>query len=301
MTGLIEYTPAQIQLIKRTVAADTNDNEFDLFFEACKSYGLDPFRKQIHAVVYSKDNASKRKMTIMVSRDGLRVIAARCGDYRPASEKAEFEYDEKLKGPLNPKGIVSVTVKLWKRDQSGEWFPVVGEAEWDEFAPIKDEWAWDQTAHKRLPTGKKELDSSGQWATMPKVMIAKCAESQALRAGWPEQFGGIYVEEEIERAKVDASATQQMAEYEEAMRIDRIGGSDIITMSFAGPKLENVPSGQVYDRAMEFLSDSSAEEVYRWRVSNEEPLRQFWARNPSDAHALKKEVEKRSADFTDAA
>ena len=93
------------------------------FPEACRSHGLDPFRKQIHAVVYSKDNPDKRKMTIIVSRDGLRVLAHRCRDYRPASEPAQVSYDKGAVGPTNPKGIVSATVKLWKQDNRGEWFP----------------------------------------------------------------------------------------------------------------------------------------------------------------------------------
>ena len=109
--ALSGFTAAQIKTIKNTVAKDTNADEFDLFMEACRSYRLDPFRKQIHAVVYSKNSPDKRKMSIIVSRDGQRVIASRCKDYRPAEEPPFFEYDEALKGsPTNPKGIVSATV-----------------------------------------------------------------------------------------------------------------------------------------------------------------------------------------------
>lgn len=188
------FNAAQLRTIKQTVAKDTNPTEFDLFMEACRSYGLDPFRKQIFAVVYAKDKPDKRKMSIIVSRDGQRVIASRCKDYRPASDPAAIIYDQELKGPLNPKGILSVTVKLWKQDNKGEWYPVIGEAYWDEFAPITDEWG-ENDQGKWARTGKKALDSSGQWAKMPVVMITKCAESQALRAGWPEQFGNVYSEE----------------------------------------------------------------------------------------------------------
>ena len=159
------FNAAQLRTIKHTVAADTNDLEFDLFLEACRSYGLDPFRKQIHAVVYNKDKADKRKMSIIVSRDGLRVLAQRCKDYRPASDPARIAYDEASRGPTNPKGIVSATVTLWKQDNRGEWFPVIGEAYWDEFAPVTDEWAWDQAQNRRAPTGKKTVE--GNWARMP--------------------------------------------------------------------------------------------------------------------------------------
>ena len=44
---------------------------------------------------------------------------------------------------LSLDGIVSATVTLWKQDNRGDWYQVIGEAYWDEFAPIKDEWAED--------------------------------------------------------------------------------------------------------------------------------------------------------------
>ena len=54
MGNIADYTGAQLMTIKRTVASDTNDMEFDLFMEAARSYGLDPFRRQISAIVFSK-------------------------------------------------------------------------------------------------------------------------------------------------------------------------------------------------------------------------------------------------------
>ena len=68
----INYTGKQMELIKRTVAADCNNTEFDLFLEVARRIGLDPFRKQIYAVVYSKDKPDKRKMSIITGIDGYR-------------------------------------------------------------------------------------------------------------------------------------------------------------------------------------------------------------------------------------
>ena len=79
-------TPRQIPLVKSTVAKDCNDGEFSLFMEVASAKGLDPFLGQIIPMVFNKGNAEKRKMTIIVSRDGQRVVAQRCGEYRPASK-----------------------------------------------------------------------------------------------------------------------------------------------------------------------------------------------------------------------
>lgn len=291
MADLITFNPAQLRVIKTTVAKDTNDTEFNLFLEACRSYGLDPFRKQIHAVVYSKDNPDKRKMTIIVSRDGLRVLAHRCRDYRPASEPAQVAYDKDAVGPTNPKGIVSATVKLWKQDNRGEWYPVIGEAYWDEFAPVADEWAFDQEERKRKPTGRKVLDASGNWAKMPIVMITKCAESQALRAGWPETFGNIYAEEEMDRVAANVTASEALAEVERAEREARTGGRGILMVFDDAMKLEKVPLGSVADRVLAFVSEADPTEVHKFRIRNEDALREFWAASPSDALELKKAFE----------
>lgn len=298
MGALIALKPQQIELIRRTVASDCNDSEFDLFMEAAKSYGLDPFRKQVIPLVFSKGNAEKRRMSIVVSRDGLRVIAQRCADYRPASEKAEIEYDENLKGPTNPKGIVSATVRLWKQDKRGDWFPVVGEAYWDEFAPVADEWAYSQEEGKRRPTGNKVLDASGNWARMPIVMITKCAESQALRAGWPDQFGGLYAEEEMDQALAKDMTASQIVEHEAQDRRMRLAGAkDAITFSFDGTKLENVPLGRIADKCAEFIGESDPEQAYQWSLRNAEPLREFWARAPADALEVKKLLEPKIREF----
>ena len=289
------YNAAQLRTIRQTVARDANDTEFDLFMEACRSYRLDPFRKQIVTVIFNKNNAEKRQQSIIVSRDGLRVLAQRCGDYRPASEPAAFVYDEALRGPCNPLGIVSCTVRLWKQDKRDDWFPVVGEAYWDEFAPVKDEWAYDREQNKRVPTGQKALDASGNWAKMPRVMIQKCAESQALRAGWPDQFGNIYSEEEMDRLHAEASAAEVLHEHERKEREARIGGPGVLMVFDDTAQLQKVPMGQVMDRCMEFLRSASPEEAHKFRVRNEAPLREFWSHNPSDALELKKAIEAKEA------
>lgn len=291
------YTGAQIALIRQTVAKDCNEQEFNLFFEACRAYGLDPFRKQISALVFNKNKANKRQMAIIVSRDGYRVIAQRCKNYRPASEPAAIETDPELVSNTNPKGIVKATVRLWQQDNRGEWFPVAGEAYWDEFAAIKDKYGEDASGEWR-PTGVKELD--GNWGRMPVVMITKCAEAQALRAGWPDQFGGIYSEDEMHKAETDMTASEVVDREEAAARAAKIGGIGLLFSFDPTGVLENVPVGQAADRITEHLRSNDAEAVYRWSVQNREALKQFWTAAPGDALEIKKAIEAKTRSLTDA-
>lgn len=296
MTLPISLSVKQLQVLRQTTAKDCNENEFNLFMEACKSYSLDPFRKQIIPIVFHKKNAEKRQLTIVVTRDGLRVMASRCGDYRPASEPARFVYDDNLKSETNPKGIISVSVKLWKQDNRGEWYPVIGEADWDEFAPIVEEWLYDESAGRRKKTGRNVLDKSGNWFKMPKVMIQKCAEAQALRSGWPETFNGVYVEEEIDRAKqIDLTASEELAQEEENRRIALTASKDSISIQWLpNMMIEPVNKGALTDRCLEWIEDPSRtlEQIEYFSSVNKHSLSSFWAREPNESLEIKKALER---------
>lgn len=292
--GLPDFTAAQLTTIKNTVAKDTNNLEFDLFMNAARSYGLDPFRKQISAIVFNKTDQQRRQMAIIVGRDGLRSIAARCGDYRPATGPANIVYDEAAKCSTNPKGIVSVGVTLYKQDNRGEWHPVYGEAYWDEFAPVKDEWAYDQQAGKRQPTGNKTVD--GNWAKMPIVMLTKCAEGQALRAGWPDQFGNLYAEEEMQVHTMKDVTPSEAVQREAAHRRENaLGGRGIMAVMDASGCMERIKIGEFADRCLAYIREHDPEEVYRWSIQNREPLREFWTAQPNDALEVKKAIETKTA------
>ncbi|RKD69013.1 phage recombination protein Bet [Rhizobium sp. WW_1] len=288
-----DMTPRQIALVKSTVARDTNDDEFNLYMEVAKAKGLDPFLGQIIPMVFNKTQPAKRKMTIIISRDGQRVIAQRCGDYRPASKPPVYETDPSLKGPLNPHGIVSATVYLWKQDpKTSDWYEVAGQGFWEEFAPIKDEWKRGEDGNS-YKTGKQTLDDSGNWCRMPRLMIAKCAEMQALRAGWPEQFTGLYDEAEMDRAKVlDLTASEIVIQEQQDNRLRAIGGKDALTIWWGdGFALENVPDGKFFDAVVEHIANLDPIAVAKWEDANRASLQIYWARHPGDALELKKRLE----------
>ena len=295
--GLPDFSPSQLTTIKNTVARDTNQLEFDLFMNAARSYGLDPFRKQISAIVFNKDKPDKRQMAIIVGRDGLRSIAARCGDYRPASGPANIAYDENVKSNTNPKGIISVGVTLYKQDNKGEWHPVYGEAFWDEFVPVTEIWEFDKEAGKKQPSGKF-YPVSGNWAKMPLVMLTKCAEGQALRAGWPDQFGNLYAEEEMQaHSTKDITPSQEIEQEAAHRRENALGGKGLLMNMDDTGALQRIPMGDVADRCMEFVKDNDAEAVWKWSVQNREALKEFWSATPNDALEVKKVIEAKTANM----
>lgn len=309
-----DLSARQLILVKSTIAKDCNNDEFDLFSEVAKAKGLDPFLGQIIPMVFNKKakDQSKRKLTIIISRDGQRVIAQRCGDYRAASKPAIYDIDKDLVSSTNPLGIVSATVFLWKQDpKTSDWYEVAGQAFWDEFAPISyaaDQYVYVETGEtwddgnpkkmKKLKDGAvATLDDSGNWRRMPRLMISKCAEMQALRAGWPEQFTGLYDEAEMDRAKViDMTASEIVEHGREERRMNAIGANNAITVTWGDNwTLENVPAGQFFDRAAQYVQQEDAATVRKWSDANREPLKSFWARHPGDAHELKKLIEAKIA------
>lgn len=311
-----DLTPAQITLIRKTVAKDCNQDEFDLFVAVCRRLRLDPLRKQIYAFVFSKDDLTKRRMSIITGIDGFRTIAARCGDYRPMETEPAIEYDDALKGPDNPLGIVRAVVRVWKRS-ADEWHPVAGEAYWEEFAPFKEDceagFDWIDTGEvwpdsgkpkkKKVARGEKVrvLDTSGNWGRMGRLMIAKCAEAQALRRGWPDDLSGVYAEEEMARAVVmDITASEAVSQYEEDQRQKRLGGSEAVMLCVdAGQPLERVERGKLADRLFEVVRDMDDADGIAWFLTtNKAPLQQFWAWDKGDAHQFKVFCEQRVQSMT---
>lgn len=292
-----DYTGAQLALIKRTVAKDTNADEFDLFMAVSRMKGLDPFSKQISAIVFNKDKPEKRNMSIITTIDGMRAIAARSGRYRPDEDEPRFEYDPSLKGPTNPLGLVKASVRIWISDPTrpGDWKPANGVAYWDEFAPVKDEWAWgeDETGNrKRRPTGKQSLD--GNWPKMGRVMLAKCAEAQALRKAFPEDLSGLYEGSELDRAQViDVTASEIIEQHATAERLEKVGAGGIVFQLSPTAPLEPIPVGKVADKVIDAVRQMDLQQLRWFESANLHPLREFWARAQSDALEVKKEIEAR--------
>lgn len=157
------------ELIRRTVAKGTTDDELSMFLHQAERMGLDPLAKQIHAI---KRGAN---LSIQVSIDGLRTIAARSGEM------------DGREGPF------------WCGDD-GQWSEV-----WlAKTPPAAAKVTIYRKGHGRGYTAVARWDSYRQntpiWTKMPDLMLAKCAESLALRQAFPAEMSGVYTHEEMGQA-----------------------------------------------------------------------------------------------------
>lgn len=290
-----KFRAPQVALIQR-MNSDCSPDEFNQFMHVAASLGLDPLRKQIYAFVFNKDDERKRRMSIIVGIDGFRAVAKRSGHYRPDDRAPRFTIDEAAINPAsNPLGLVSVEVTVYQHAQ-GQWWPVTAIAYWDEFAPIIEDGSWEENERgKRYfkGNGSYRLDpKKDNWRKMPRVMLAKCAEAQAIRRAWPEELSAVYSDEEVDKARtLDLTATEVAESAEAERRLSMIGGADAIMFDM-GEGLTRITLGKAADEIMKHLRTLQPHEVMQWRNLNRVPLQEFWARNKADALEVKKEVER---------
>lgn len=165
---LIEFNQEQLAVIKSMFCANASDMEFKLFIEMAKSLGLDPKRKEIYFIRYG--SGDKAKPTMIVGIDGYRKIAERSGKYMPGREPT-FTYKNN--------NLFSATAYVKRLGPDKQWHEIGATAIFSEYDA-----------------------GQGQWKKMPHAMLAKCAESLALRRAFPSEMSGTYTEEEMEQAKI---------------------------------------------------------------------------------------------------
>lgn len=162
----------QIDVIRRSVAKDANASELYQFLYLCKEYDLDPFKREIY-FMKSGGNPS-----IITGIDGFRKSARRDPNYEgvqsfAVKEGDEFSVDAASYTVHHKFGAKrGKVIGAWARADAKGRKPVLVYVDFDEF-------------------NKKQMN----WNSMPGVMIAKVAESHAIR----RQFGlaGLYTKEEM--------------------------------------------------------------------------------------------------------
>lgn len=161
----IEFTPEQVDLIRKQIAPNAKNDELQLFLYQCRRTGLDPLTRQIYCIHRGG------RMTIQTSIDGFRVIAERSGTYAGQDEPIWVDDENGLP--------VKCTVTVYRFAPNGQRYPAgVGVAYFKEYYP-----------------NPQNLQKS-----MPHTMISKVAEALALRKAFPQDLSGLYTNDEMNQA-----------------------------------------------------------------------------------------------------
>lgn len=190
--ALAIWNPEQLQIVKDLICPGASDDELKLFALHCARTGLDPFSRQTYGIVrwrnvQKPDGTWHRvaKLAIQNAIDGLRLIAERTGKYGgqlgPLWCGPDGAWREVWLETAYPSAAKVAVVRLdWQQ-------PLWTVARWDSYVQsFKDK--------------QGQWVVSDMWNRMPDLMLAKVAESLALRKAFPQELSNVYSEDEMAQA-----------------------------------------------------------------------------------------------------
>ena len=194
------WTPEEVDLARRTVAPDATEHELALFLRLCKTYGLDPFRKELVLEKRRRRRADGSGYDVVpvfiTTRDGYLKVAQRDPAYGGLQsgvvrEGDDFEFDvEACRIKHRFSAARGKIIGAWAIAKHAQRPPFMAYVEFSEYY-------------------NQESDT---WKKHPSAMIQKVAEVFVLR----RQFGitGIVTREEMSRDLAHEAAATQPARAE---------------------------------------------------------------------------------------
>lgn len=162
------FSDARVDMIRNQVAVGSPDLIFAAFIDIAKRRNLDPLAKQISLVKIGG------KWVIITTIDGYRAIAEQTGHYA-GSDAPVFTYAGVIT-PAKKTAPDTATVTVHKLI-NGQSYPFSATVYFEEYST-----------------------NQNTWSTMPRTMLAKVAESHALRKAFPAVMSGMYEESEMDQA-----------------------------------------------------------------------------------------------------
>ena len=212
----LSWSKSQIELIKRTVAKGSTDDEFNMFMYMAKTYQLDPIMKEIWFIKYSE----KAVPIIMTSRDGYLAIANRNPNYNGLTSDVVHENDEfeKVEGGVKHKygckdrgKIIGAYALGYRVDRK---YPVYVFAHYNEYF-------------------KK---NSSIWTQYGSAMILKVAEAMMFKRLF--SISGLVTREEIATEEDDVDITPKREAKDEVNREEKYISRSEGDMADASRKIE---------------------------------------------------------------
>lgn len=185
-----EVSAAMMQFVKDQIMNGASDSELMAFVQVAKATGLDPMRRQIYAVARWDKNEQRNKWIWQASIEGFRSVADGSGSYEgqvgPFWCGPDGQWRDVWLSNTPPAAAkVGVLRKGWRE-------PLYRIALYSEYV-------------QRTKEGKV----TKFWLEKPTLMLAKCAEAQAIRAAFPQRLSNVYSEEEIPKeVEVKAEVAQ---------------------------------------------------------------------------------------------
>lgn len=209
------YTDAELKAMKNEYAKNASQQQFDLWIAECRNRGLAPVKDvvlQIRATKeWNPDTKTKefvKKAVHITTIQALRKLAERTGKYAGQLPSIWVYLDE----AGNP-GILS-DVPLPAQGSSKEprrpWVAKASVVRKGFDHPITVPARFEAYAQYFSDGSSQSLNST--WANRGPEQLEKCAEALALRKAFPEELGGLYLQEEFTDEETVAAVAQPSTE-----------------------------------------------------------------------------------------
>jgi phage recombination protein Bet len=134
---------------------ELNEDEVEQFIEISQAFGLNPFKREIHVNLYSKNDPSKRAIAIVI---GYEVYLKRAERIRTLDGWKCWTTGEKTEELI-------AHIQIWRKDR-------------------KQPFEWEVSF-------REATQNNTFWQKMPKMMLKKVCISQGFRLCFPDDLGGM--------------------------------------------------------------------------------------------------------------
>lgn len=179
--------------IDKTLFPEASQQELELLRATCERTGLDSAKRQIYLLPKFDKKTQKKIHRVAVSIDGFRVIANRTGLYA---------------GQLGP---------FWCGDD-GKWVDVWLSQEKPRAAKIgvlRKDFAEPLYSVALFAAYAQNTEV---WSRMGSHMIAKVCEALCLRRAFPDEFSGVYSDDELQMVDDDKKENKKDPEKKEVIK-----------------------------------------------------------------------------------